>query len=554
MKLIKYFTVLQVLILGLTSCHDDLNTEPISATYLDGFYNSSDEIDAGLNGVYNGMTGANGAYGQHFIAMSTHGSHVGTMHSNQPNLNGYARYTFDNSDKALTAIWESNYSIIYNANQVISRSTTYKNGLPDSVDTSLVDRFIGEAKFLRALAYFNLARFWGAENPSGGPALGVPLVTEELLDFKNTDYERAALTAVYDQIISDLEDAKELCYYASWIGKSPSLNANDLGRATKGAARGLLAKVYLTRATYPLNDASYFEKAYDEAYPLVLGADQGDYVLDASYANLFTVAGETSHEWMFQVNFHADALLGNVWGGVNNPSGVYAAINQGFGRYNPTLSFIESYELGDPRQSHNIAQGKIYENEQIGNKKNGQIVHQPNTMNWYCHKFRFTSKPVGRFQTDMNAPVLRFGDVLLVFAESAAKSNKSADAIYALNLILDRARNGGSLPVSVAETDFADGTDELINFIFEERARELCFEGHDKFDLIRTSKDFFEATLSSQQWTNKGVEDYSIPEANRKNVDWQGLAKRHHISFPIPESEMVTNSAMVGNQNPGYSN
>lgn len=554
MKLFKYFTVLQVLIFGLTSCHDDLNTEPISATYLDGFYSSSDEIEAGLNGVYKGMTGANGAYGQHFIAMSTHGSHVGTMHSNQPNLNGYARYTFDNSDKALTNIWESNYSIIYNANQVISRSTTYKNGLPDAVDTSLVDRFIGEAKFLRALAYFNLVRFWGAENPSGGPALGIPLVTEELLDFKNTDYERAPLTAVYDQIISDLEDAKELCYYASWIGKSPSLNANDLGRPTKGAAQGLLAKVYLTRASYPLNDDSYFEKAYDEAYPLVLGADQGDYILDASYANLFTVAGETSHEWMFQVNYHADALLGNVWGGVNNPSGSGAAINQGFGRYNPTLSFIESYELGDPRQSHNIAQGKIYENEQIGNKKNGVVVHQPNTKNWYTYKFRFTSKPIGRFQTDMNAPVLRFGDVVLIFAEAAAKLNNSADAIYALNLILDRAKNGGAIPASVAQTDFADGTDELIDFIFEERARELCFEGHDKFDLIRTSKDFFEATLASQQWTNKGAEDYSIPANGRKNVDWQGLAQRHHITFPIPESEMVTNSAMAGNQNPGYSN
>lgn len=248
---------------------------------------------------------------------------------------------------------------------------------------------------------------------------------------------------------------------------------------------------------------------------------------------------------MFQVQHHADEQQGSVWGGVNNPAGPGKAIDQGFGRYNPTLEFVESYEIGDPRLIHNISRGKL--------TANNETKFTANVKQWYPHKFRFTSKPIGRFITDMNAPVLRYGDVVMVFAEAAANyDGKTADAITALNMILARAQNGGSVPALVSEADFATA-DALKDFIFDERARELCFEGTSKFDLMRAGWSKFEEILTNQSMSSKGNEDYSpIDPATYVPVDWKDNVKERHILFPIPEAEMATNSALADQQNPGY--
>ena len=172
-------------------------------------------------------------YQQNFIYMSDHGSHVATMLFNNPLLNLYAWYTFDNTDRFVRDTWGTAYEVIYGSNLVINRV-----GQLETDDDVLKNRIIAEAKFLRALAYFNLVRFYG----------DVPLHLEELNDFENIESvnkPRTSATIIYEAIIDDLIFAEENLYFASWISddSKPSYQIDDLGRATIGAAKGLLAKV-----------------------------------------------------------------------------------------------------------------------------------------------------------------------------------------------------------------------------------------------------------------------------------------------------------------------
>lgn len=510
--------------LMVTSCHNQLDTLPISSLSPDNFFNNLTESEIAVNGIYGAMKGTNDAYGQYYVQLATHGSHVVTNLSNQEPQNLYAQYTFDNSHKSLVNVWRSYYQMVFRANQAVDRISVFQ--VEDPLEEPLKNRLIAEAKFLRALAYFNLVRMWG----------DVPLPLTELVSFENTEnYEkpRSPSSEVYDAIIADLQFAEQNLYHASWIlGDQPSYASSDLGRATIGAAKGLLAKVYLTRASYPLKETSYYQDAYDKAKELIgMGYD-----LEPDYGNLFTVAGEDSHEWMFQVQFNAGQEQGNIWGGVNNPAGPGKAIDQGFGRSNPTESLIQSYDPSDPRFLHNIAQGKL--------KADNSIKFSPNQKLWFSYKWRFAEKAIGRFVTDMNAPVLRYADVLLVYAEAAANLELNSDAFDAIDLILDRARGTG---VSPAPIDRTLSGDALLNTIMWERAKELCFEGTSKFDIVRMGEEMFLKELKEQLlFTNVDAIGSYVP------VPWADKIQSKHLLFPIPEAEMASNPALRGDQNPGY--
>ena len=142
----------------------------------------------------------------------------------------------------------------------------------------------------------------------------------------------------------------------------------------------------------------------------------------------------------------------------------------------------------------------------------------------------------------MNAPILRFADVILVYAEAAAELGLDSDAHDALDLILTRAQNGGSYPALV---DRSLTGDNLKEFIFWERARELCFEGHGKFDVVRAGLDKFMAEVKGQEETT-GEGDPS----KTKVVGWSDNVQPYHMLFPIPAAEIESNPNMT--QNEGY--
>jgi len=521
MKNNKILVIVMTLLLSIvTSCHDELDTVPLSVLAPENFFNDVDEAEIGVNGVYDKMAEH---YQQNFIYMSDHGSHVATIVLNNARLNLYGWYTITNSDRFITGTWQTAYEAIYRANVVINRV-----GQIDSEDPKK-NRVIAEAKFLRALTYFNLVRFYG----------DVPLVLDELLDLDNpevTNQARTSSSLVYDAIIEDLKFAEEHLYLASWIVDEtiPSYEGGNTGRATIGAAKGLLAKVYLTRASYPERDAASYQLAYNKAKEVITDAD---YTLDSDYFNLNSLEGKTSHEWMFQVQYNVLGEQSSNWGGLHNPlnqgGGGRSANDWGYGRVSPTLKFANSFEVGDPR-AESIAKGKI--------NADGSIRYYPDSKKWYSHKYRFTSRPLSRFNTDMNAPVLRYADVLLIYAEAAAELGVNGDAYDALDMILTRAQDGGTVPALVNRSLAGDALDE---FILWERARELSFEGHARFDIVRTGLDKFLAEVKGQEETK----DENDP-SKTKVVSWSDNVQAYHILFPIPAAEIAANPNM--NQNEGY--
>lgn len=522
-KMKKYILSIVTLIMLLpivTSCHDELDTEPLSTLAPENFFNTIEESEIAINGVYDAVADL---YKQNYIYMSDHGSHVATIVLNNKNLNQYGYYTFDTSDRFLKPTWGEAYKAIYRANVVINRI-----GELDSDDPKK-NRIIGEARFLRALCYFNLVRFFG----------DVPLVLEELLDFENAENVNRARTAaslVYDAIIEDLKFAEEHLYTASWVaGSAPSYEGGSIGRATIGAAKGLLTKVYLTRASYPERDALSYQLAYDKAKEII---NEGHYSLDSDYFNLNSLEGKTSQEWMFQIQYNVLAEQTSNWGGLHNPlnqgKAGRNANDWGYGRMSPTLKFAKSFEDGDLR-SESIAKGKI--------NADGSIKYNKNSKVWYSHKYRFSSRPLSRFNTDMNAPVLRYADILLMYAEAANELGLDGDAYDALDMILSRAQNGGAKPALVNRSLTGD---DLKEFVFWERARELCFEGHSKLDIMRAGEDKFMAEVKGQLWT---------PDERKSNkskvVPWSANVQPYHLLYPIPAAEMASNPS-IGENNPGY--
>ena len=154
MKKNFFLLIVMTLLLSIaTSCHDELDTVPLSTLAPENFFNDLIESEIAVNGIYDKMANH---YQQNFIYMSDHGSHVATFLYNNPNLNIYAWYTFSNSDRFVTATWATAYDAIYRSNLVINQV-----GQLDTDDDVLKNRIIAEAKFLRALAYFNLVRFYG---------------------------------------------------------------------------------------------------------------------------------------------------------------------------------------------------------------------------------------------------------------------------------------------------------------------------------------------------------------------------------------------------------
>jgi len=512
--------VMTVLLTIVTSCHDELDTVPLSTLAPENFFNDVDEAVIAVNGVYDKMAEH---YQQGFIYMSDHGSHVATIVLNNSRLNLYGWYTITSSDRFVTGIWQTAFEAIYRANVVINRVGQL------NTEDSKKNRIIAEARFLRALTYFNLVRFYG----------DVPLVLDELLDLDNPEVLNKARTSsslVYDAIIEDLKFAEVHLYLASWVSDEniPSYEGGNTGRATIGAAKGLLAKVYLTRASYPERDAGSYQLAYDKAKEVMTDAH---YTLDSDYFNLNSLEGKTSQEWMFQIQYNVEGNQSSNWGGLHNPlnqgGGGRDANDWGYGRVSPTFKFAKSFEDGDQRFG-SIAKGKI--------NGDGSIQYNKDTKKWYSHKYRFSSQPLSRFNTDMNAPVLRYADVLLIYAEAASELGVNGDAYDALDIILTRAQDGGAVPALVNRNLTGDALDE---FILWERARELCFEGHAKFDIVRAGLDKFLAEVKGQEETK----DENDP-SKTKVVSWSDNVQPYHLLYPIPAAEIAANPNMT--QNDGY--
>lgn len=476
-KILLYCLVTFVLNSG---CQKDfLGRAPISDTDTENFYRTAEDMLQAVNAAYSFLR-ENGQYGQTLYAVGEVASDNTEILDAQAgiDISQIDDFTTLTNNGLLNEMWNAHYKGILSCNAVIDRIGNV------AMDESLKNRYIAEARFLRALMYFNMVRTFG----------DIPLVTKEILKVEEGYiYTRNASAEVYDQIVADFTFTAQtlpIKYVAS-----------DLGRATAGAAHGLLAKVYLTRQNW--------EQAAAEAKAVI---DLGIYMLMPEYADVFAISNKNNAESLFDVQYKKGGYgLGSPFNNRFAPrqSGqLISTIGAGTGHNHPTAEMAGAYEAGDKRKDASMAEGY----------QNGNQFVAIRYVKKYLDPALFEAG-----DADNNWPILRYADVLLMRAEALNELGYAPDgeAFELLNQIRRRAnlpeKNAATLP---DQNSFRDA-------IAQERRVELAYENHRWFDLVRTGR-------ALEVLRQKG-----------KNI------QSHQLLFPIPQVQIDINPDQI-KQNPGY--
>ncbi len=392
------------------------------------------------------------------------------------------QYAFVDHDFALLNgiiynAWKDHYQGISAANTILDKIDKADFGL-----NMMKDQYIGESKFLRGLYYFDLVRMFG----------DVPLVISEITSpFEGMNLIRNPQKKIYDLIIADLTNAEAVLPL--------SYPVDGMGRATKGAAKALLAKVYLTLGSYA--------KAATELRGII---DLNQYQLLTDYSKVFDVNNPNNAEIIFAVQYLSGQVgQGNGFWDQFAPADSYdnvlgPDISSGGGMNIPTPDMITAYEPNDKRKDASLKEG-------YWNKTGNYYVADP-----YVIKYKDSAKLAGDGGADF--PVLRYADVLLMYAEALNEDNKPAEALPFINMVRQRA---GLPDISIVDQA------QLRLAIEHERRVELAFENQRWFDLVRTNR--FVEVMNSKGYTN--IKDY-------------------HRYFLIPQAERDLNPKLT--QNPGY--
>jgi tetratricopeptide (TPR) repeat protein len=364
------------------------------------------------------------------------------------------------------------------------------------MDENIKKRILGEAHFLRGLYYFILVRFFG----------DVPLITKPQNVGDDLNPARTPKADVYKQIISDLSNAMDM------LPPRESYSGSDVGRASKGAATGLLAKVYLTLGDY--------QKTVDLCKQVTaLG-----YKLNPNYADNFSATNKNTVESLFEVQYSGATTYGffddfnqaswvSTFTGPRNSDFVGGA----YGWNQPTQEFVDSYESGDKRKDVTI----LYEGGPAFDGKDYKASYSGTGYN--LRKFLVPKSISPDYNTNpADFIVLRYADVLLMEAEALNELGQTAAAIVPLNEVRERA--------GLADKAANISKEAMRDVILHERRMELAFEGQRWFDLIRVQDGQY------------GLEFlHSIGKVN---------ATQKFLLLPIPQVERDANPNLT--QNAGY--
>lgn len=398
-------------------------------------------------------------------------------------------------NRSYSGFWDLSYNGITRCNKLLfeinNRDISWS-------DISLKDRCIGEALFLRGLYYFNLVRQYG----------GIPLVLTSITSQESVGIKRSTEEVVYESIVSDLKQAV--------IHFSNAESVKENGRANLGAANALLGKVYLTLKDY--NDAKTVLESV---------INSGNYVLLSNYTSLFDPTNKDFKETIFAIQYSENtAELSNSfifsfapW---NSKGKITTRANvniSGSGGYNvPTQELIDAFEPGDVRKDVSI---KYW----TGPDWDNVVRSLP-----YCAKYKPpVSAPDNRCGD--NLPVIRYSDVLLMYAEVLNNLGNTGQAIP----YIEKVRNRAGLMNPLTGYDKL----KLDSLIAKERQKEFCFENQRWYDLKRTGKAI--EVMNAQGARLKAA--YPFLPANSYELN------ANMLLAPIPGQQVLLNKI---EQNPGY--
>jgi hypothetical protein len=480
--------IFRPLLLGavLAGCAD-LNLTNPNQPSSDTFWTTEANAAAGVNATYNSLLN-NGTYGRWLVFATDLRSDVGRIQSPWTDLSNFTKFSFVDYDFEVNReIWQHHFQGIFRANQVIERVPQI------TMDATLRDRYVGEAKFIRALLYFNLVNLYG----------NIPLITGSVLP---TDRPASVAPAeVYAQIEKDLTEAHAVL--------PSSYSGNDVGRATKGAAVALLGKALLQ------------QRKWAEAATALNELMTAGYDLMPNYADNFTDQFENNIESVFEVQFGDRTLLASGVRGLNiarmvGPCGpsycdgrptqyLYQQFQASLttsGAVDPRLDATIYYPGGPP--VYNIPYATRYPGStEIYFKKYGEYYLGLTDQDW---------------DAGINFRVIRFADVLLMRAEALNEQGQTGAA----KLLVDRVRARVSLPALSSTLDVAGMRDAILH----ERLLEFALE--------------------AQRWNDLKRHDMLTPALVANDAEFSFFTANKSELLPIPQTERDLNPNII--QNPGW--
>jgi len=538
MKKITFLTPLIIMISAFlfTSCVKDLNVEPIdpNVNTLNNVFNNQAAYKQALAKVYAGfaLTGQDGGAGHADIQGIDEGfsSYIRTywdlqelstdeaiMSWDDATIKNFHWQTWSPNDVFLTALYSRIYFTIALSNEFI-RNTNIAIGSASGTFLNDLKAFKAEARFVRAVAYWHAIDMFG----------NVPFITEA--DMPGAFFpKRITRTDLFNYIESELKDMEADLVPAK---------QNEYARADKAAAWFLLARLYLNARVYTGTDR------YTEALTYINRVIAAGYSLDNNYAHLFTGDNNTSPEIIFPIAF--DGQNTQTWGGttflVSGSEGGSTMPLRGLGSWGGMRTIREFVA------KFNVTQNNFASNTQYqGPDKRGMFFFDPSSWVWDITNVGTYTEGIGVTKwSNLSAnggpapnahtsfastdfPMFRLADAYLMYAEAVVRGGSGGDMATAVGYINQlRQRAYGNNSGNIAASDLT------LNFLLDERGRELYYEGQRRTDLVR----FGQFTNGSYVWQWKG---------NVKNGTQTGS---YRDLFPIPINDLNANRNLI--QNAGY--
>lgn len=511
----SYITAIALVALALTGCNDWLREEAPGSTQLGDFFSNGQTAVQSANACYSPL------------AWEYHGTYcpewfVGDIASDDAVKGGQSTsdmadaYDIENfktvaSNGLLLDYYRAQYQGIARCNFVLDNVPSMPTDT--TLTEGLKNRCLGEARFLRAYYHFRLVRMFG----------DVPLMTKVITSSDQWKQPRESAAKVYEQILTDLEEAEKM------LPAKSELAAEDVGRATKGAAQAMLLKVNL----YLKNHSE--AKTWGEKIVL-----SGEYDLFDNYNDNFLLEHENGIESVFEVQYIDDPTsdynegFGFTRGTfttilTRSRSTVFSQGNAGWGFNKPSQDLYDEFEEGDPRREYTILtpsdeemdtpEQEIYLGCRYLARKYANLDSAGNYLSLSHHT-----------RGEQNRREIRYADVLLMYAEACIGSNTDLDkAKWAINEVRSR--------VGLGEVE---ATEENLR---HERRVELAMEGHRWFDLCRWG------IVGEVMNAYKAAYGEDNPNGNIEGTHMENFVVGKHELMPIPAEEVRLGSLT---QNNGY--
>ena len=502
MKNIKYLLFILVS-LNFTSCSDYIDNGITGKQNLDNYYSNYDECNKAIIGSYASLSPQDWWETDFFWMVgdvcSDDAFKGNTNEGDQRDFGNLANFNITPSNEWLDSKWRYTYQGIFRCNLAITR-------IPNApISTEQIQLLVAEAKFLRAVYYFELVKNWG----------GVPLLTEPI-SVSDANLTRATEAEIWMQIEKDLTESKDFLPLKSQV------TAVNMGRATRGAAYAYLAKA----AIYQLK----YMEAQDWANEVIKSAQ---YNLNDTFDKVWSVQNPNGNGSIFEIQ--------NSYNELYDSGSALCVLSRsradgGWGFCTPS-SNLDNFMGDDPRRDYTIIKQGDYVDEEHPSYDTDPTQNMSGRINRkYYLSMDDRPEKSEHTRSPLNHILFRYADLLLLHAEAAYYNGDESTALTSLNKVRTR----------VGLEDVVATGQQLIDAIYNERRMELAMEGHRYYDLKRSNRlsDAMESFLNYNLNESTDIYDAGNDEGKYYNASIHSL-------FPIPQSEINLSQGKI-TQNPGY--